>query len=48
MGKHVRKPVLKVVDNVLADVFSGISDDDISRPKQILRQVLANAQQECR
>jgi hypothetical protein len=47
MGKLVRKPVPRVVDTVLADVFFGICDDDISRTKQILHQVLANAQQEC-
>ncbi len=43
MGKQVREPVLNVVDNVLAEVFSGISDDDISHTKKLLRQVLANA-----
>ncbi len=48
MGKHLRKPVLKVVENVLAGVFSGICDDDISRTKKVLRQALAKAQQECR
>ena len=48
MGKQVREPILKVVDNVLADLFSGISGDDISRTKKLLRQVLTNAYKGCR
>ena len=43
MGKKVRETVSKAVDNVLADVFSGICDDDISRKRKLLRQVLARA-----
>ncbi len=42
-GSYIRSPVLKVIDNVLAEVFSGISDDDILHTKKLLRQVLANA-----
>ena len=42
-GQNVRSSVLKVVDDVLADVFAGISREDISRTKNLLRHVLANA-----
>ena len=42
-GQNVRDPVLKVIDDVLADVFAGISKEDISHTKNLLRHVLANA-----
>jgi DNA-binding MarR family transcriptional regulator len=42
-GRQVRDPILKVVDRVLAEVFAGISEDDISHTKNLLRHVLANA-----
>jgi DNA-binding MarR family transcriptional regulator len=42
-GQNVCAPVLKVVDDVLADVFTGISKEDISHTKNLLRHVLANA-----
>ena len=42
-GQNVRDPVLKVIDDVLADVFAGISKEDISHTKNILRHVLTNA-----
>ena len=42
-GQNVRTSVLKVVDDVLADVFAGISKEDISQTKNLLRHVLANA-----
>ena len=42
-GQNVRDPVLKVIDDVLADVFAGISKEDISHTKNLLRYVLANA-----
>ena len=42
-GRNVRDPVLKVIDDVLADVFAGISKEDISHTKNLLRHVLANA-----
>jgi DNA-binding MarR family transcriptional regulator len=45
-GQNVCGPVLKVVDDVLADVFAGISQEDISHTKNILRHVLANAHEE--
>jgi DNA-binding MarR family transcriptional regulator len=46
IGQSVRTVVLKVVDKVLTRVFAGISDDDISHTKNLLRQVLANAHEE--
>jgi DNA-binding MarR family transcriptional regulator len=42
-GQNVCGPVLKVVDDVLADVFAGISKEDICHTKNLLRHVLANA-----
>lgn len=42
-GRQVRDPVLKVVDRVLTDVFTGITEDDISQTKNLLRHILANA-----
>jgi DNA-binding MarR family transcriptional regulator len=42
-GQKVRDPILKVIDDVLADVFAGISKEDISHTKNLLRHVLANA-----
>ena len=42
-GQNLRDPVLKVIDDVLADVFAGISKEDISHTKNLLRHVLANA-----
>ena len=42
-GQNVRNPVLKVIDDVLEDVFAGISKEDISHTKNLLRHVLANA-----
>ena len=42
-GQQVRGPVLSVVDRVLTDIFAGIPDDDISQTKNLLRHVLANA-----
>lgn len=43
LGQSVRTVVLKVVDKVLTQIFAGISEDDISHIKNLLRQVLANA-----
>ena len=45
-GQNVRDPVLKVIDDVLADVFAGISKEDIAHTKNLLRHVLANAHEE--
>lgn len=42
-GQNVRDPILKVIDDVLADVFAGIPEEDISHTKNLLRHVLANA-----
>ena len=41
-GQNVRDPILKVIDDVLADVFAGISKEDICHTKNLLRHVLAN------
>ena len=45
-GQNVCDPILKVIDDVLADVFAGISKEDISHTKNLLRHVLANAHEE--
>jgi len=42
-GRQVREPALKVVERVLNEIFAGISEDDISQTKNLLRHVLANA-----
>jgi DNA-binding MarR family transcriptional regulator len=42
-GQNARDPILNVIDDVLADVFAGISKEDISHTKNLLRHVLANA-----
>lgn len=47
-GQSVRSVVLKVIDKVLAEVFAGISDDDISHTKNLLRQVLVNTNEDNR
>ena len=47
-GRQVRDPILKVVDKVLAEVFAGISEDDISHTKNLLRHVLTNANEDNR
>lgn len=43
IGQSVRTVVLKIVDKVITEVFAGISEDDISQTKNLLRHVLANA-----
>ena len=48
IGQQVRDPVLNVVDRVIAQVFAGIPQDDISQTKNLLRHVLANANAENR
>jgi DNA-binding MarR family transcriptional regulator len=42
-GRTVRKPVLRVVDQVIGDVFDGIAEDELDRMKELFRKVLANA-----
>jgi DNA-binding MarR family transcriptional regulator len=42
-GREVRDPVLKVVDRVIGDVFAGVSEEDLDRMKNVLRQLLINA-----
>ncbi|MGD2185961.1 MAG: MarR family transcriptional regulator [Desulfobacterales bacterium] len=48
IGQSVRTVVLNVIHKVLTEVFAGISDDDISHTKNLLRQVLANANEDNR
>jgi DNA-binding MarR family transcriptional regulator len=45
-GRHVRDPVLNVVDRVITEVFAGIPPEGIAQTKKNLRQVLANAHQD--
>ena len=42
-GRQVRKPVLKAVERVISEIFAGIPQEDISKTKNLLRHVLANA-----
>ncbi len=42
-GRNVREPVLEIVERTLNAVFDGISDNELSRTKDLLRRVLANA-----
>jgi len=42
-GRNVQGPVLEVVDMVLAEVFEGISLEELLSTKDVLRRVLANA-----
>lgn len=42
-GRAIRASVTKVVENVLAMVFQDISDDQLASTKEVLRRVLANA-----
>ena len=46
IGRQVREPVLNVVDRVITKVFAGITQDDISQTKNLLRHVLTNANAE--
>ena len=48
VGRQVRDPVLNVVDRVITQVFAGIPQDDIKQTKNLLRNVLANANAENR
>ena len=45
-GRHVRDPVLNVVDRVITEVFAGIPQEGIMQTKNLLRHVLANANEE--
>ena len=45
-GRHVREPVLEVVDRVLGRALDGISPEAMDGLKTVLRTVLANADQE--
>jgi len=42
-GREVMHPALQAVDRVLAGVFQGIPEEDISRTTDVLKQVLANS-----
>jgi DNA-binding MarR family transcriptional regulator len=44
-GHDVKSPVLKVVDDVLNEVFKGIADEDIHQTKNTLQHILSNAQE---
>jgi DNA-binding MarR family transcriptional regulator len=47
-GKRSQHKVLAVVDDTLAKGSQGISDDEVSRTKEILRNFLANLQEQKR
>ena len=47
-GRQVRDPVLKAVERVISEIFAGIPQKDISKTKNLLRHVLANANSEKR
>jgi len=42
-GREVMHPALQAVDRVLAGVFQGIPEEDISRTTVVLKRVLANS-----
>ncbi len=42
-GKNIQKPVLEAINQVLADVFGDIPENDIAVSKQFLRQILVNS-----
>jgi DNA-binding MarR family transcriptional regulator len=42
-GRDVMQPALAAVDQVLADVFEGIPQEDLSKATDVLKRVLANA-----
>ena len=44
-GRKVKLPVLRTVDEVLAEVFKGIDEEEIRHTKDILQRVLTNAQE---
>ena len=43
IGQQLRESVLNVIDRVITEVFAGITEDDITHTKNLLRHVLANA-----
>ena len=45
-GRRVRDPVLKAVERVITKIFAGIPQESISQTKDLLRHVLANANEE--
>ena len=45
-GRRVRDPVLKAVERVITEIFADIPQEDISQTKNLLRHVLANANEE--
>ena len=44
LGKDVEAPVQAVVEGVISNVFTGISEKDLDQTKKLLRQVLSNVQ----
>jgi DNA-binding MarR family transcriptional regulator len=47
-GKRLQQPVLQVVEQTLANGSRGVSEEEISRTKDILRHFLVNMQEERR
>jgi DNA-binding MarR family transcriptional regulator len=45
-GRKIQETVVRMVDETLALMFQGISDEDIARTNEVLRKVLANAREE--
>ena len=43
-GRGIREPVTRIITETLETVFEGITDEELSVTKDILRRVLANAQ----
>jgi hypothetical protein len=47
-GRRYRQPVLQVVEQTLASGSKGVSEEAISRTKDVLRHFLINMQEERR
>ena len=45
-GRKIRETAMRMVDETLALMFQGISDDDVALTKEVLRKVLVNAREE--
>jgi DNA-binding MarR family transcriptional regulator len=43
-GENTQKPVMKVVDEALASVFDGISDEQIKMTQNVLKNLIENIQ----
>ena len=42
-GREVMTPALDAVDQILATVFDGVPEEDLSKTTDVLKRVLANA-----